>query len=212
LRSERSPRRAWLAVEAHRSADRAGVGRHRGIPEAVADDGDMRRGGLLLALVERAAERWGYTHRPEEAAGDAGHVQWARFASVVPTREHVIRQRDVGEGMLRAANRLEVGIGLREALVPTVDRARGPDDEETVRIGDADAREEERLECREHDGIGAERERHRENGDGECGLASGEEPKAGLAHQPAKSVDHAGRPVRCGGRRLAALDGYPVNA
>src|SRR4029079_14475098 len=106
-------------------------------------------------------------HRREEARGDASHIHWARLALDVPARYARIRKGDVGEAVLDAPNEVEVGIRFVVVLATNaaVDVPGRHDCQEAIWFRHADAREEERLERRKDERVGAERERHREDGD-----------------------------------------------
>src|SRR6185436_2724538 len=60
-----------LAVEQHGAADDAGFPAETALPEAVADDGNRRSAGTVLALHERPSERRRRAEHVEERPGDA---------------------------------------------------------------------------------------------------------------------------------------------
>ncbi len=161
----------------------------------MADHDDARTARFLLVLAERASERRRHAHCGEEAGGDASHVHRACLAAVVPTRYARIRERNGGVTVLDATDQVVVGIGfvVMVAAAPAIQVTSRHDGEEAVCLWHTDARKEESLERRKDDGIGAERERHREHGDGESGLAAGHESEPGFARERTKSVDHGTR-------------------
>ena len=142
-------------VQGERPPDDGRVAAKAAPPETVAQHHDAVVPGLVLVGQERPAEGGADAEHVEEVDRriDAGETCGLARARQAERRAAV----DRGQAVERAAHVAHVAVlGSRERLA-----ALGPDDDEMPRIPERQGLEEDRVDDREHGGVGADADRDR---------------------------------------------------